>query len=172
MRDIIRNTVHYSAGLPIFSFFIKVIIWIVERCFWFWGHVRLGALVIQRGKGCVCHWSAQLKAPENLVLADYVVIGTNVVLGAAGGISLGNHVRISHDAILETAGLDFSTGNPPYSHTLRPIVVEDGVWIGTRAIILGGVTIGKNAIIAAGAIVSKDVPAGGVVAGVPAKLIR
>ena len=172
MRNTIRDILHYSTGLMFVRLLVKAFIWIVGRCLWLWGHIRLGALVRKRGKGCVCHWSAQLKVPDNLVLADRVVIGTNVVLGAAGGISLGNHVRISHDAILETAGLDFSTASPPYEHVVRPIIIEDGVWIGARAIVLGGVRIGKNAVVAAGAIVSKDVPAGVVVGGVPAKRIR
>lgn len=39
-----------------------------------------------------------------------------------------------------------------------PIIVEDDVWIGARAIILKGVTIGRGSIIAAGAVVTKDVP--------------
>jgi len=52
-----------------------------------------------------------------------------------------------------------------------PIVIGDRVWVGTRAVILKGVTIGDGAVIAAGAIVNKDVPAGAIVAGVPAKVV-
>ena len=52
-----------------------------------------------------------------------------------------------------------------------PVVIGDRVWVGTRAVILKGVTIGDGAVVAAGAVVNKDVPAGAVVAGVPAKVV-
>lgn len=52
-----------------------------------------------------------------------------------------------------------------------PVVIGDRVWVGTRAVILKGVTIGDGAVVAAGAVVTKDVPAGAVVAGVPAKVV-
>lgn len=60
--------------------------------------------------------------------------------------------------------------NEPCSEaeTKGDIVIEDDVWIGTRAIILSGVHIGKGAVVAAGAIVTKDVPAFAVVGGSPA----
>lgn len=54
----------------------------------------------------------------------------------------------------------------------RPVVIEDDVWIGRRALILPGVRIGQGAIVAAGAIVTKDVPPYAVVAGNPARIIK
>jgi maltose O-acetyltransferase len=142
-----------------------------RRTLWLWGHWRRAALFPHQGAGCVCHWNSEIKYPERIVLGDGVIIGVNVVLGGAGGITLGNHVRISRDVILETAGLDFAGREPPYKHVSAPIVIEDGVWIGARAMILGNVTVGRGAVIAAGSIVTKDVPPGAVVAGVPAKPI-
>ena len=53
-----------------------------------------------------------------------------------------------------------------------PIHIGNKVWVGSHATILPGVTVGDNAIIAAGAVVNKDVPAGVVVGGVPAKVIK
>lgn len=53
-----------------------------------------------------------------------------------------------------------------------PVVIGNQVWIGARAIILKGVTIGDGAVIAAGAVVSRDVPAGALVGGVPARVLR
>ncbi|UAY90765.1 transferase [Pectobacterium polaris] len=56
--------------------------------------------------------------------------------------------------------------------TAASITVEEGCWIGARAVILGGVTIGKGAIVAAGSVVTDDVPPNSLVAGVPAKVKR
>tara|TARA_A100001391_G_C5079914_1_gene279860 strand:- start:4151 stop:4474 length:324 start_codon:yes stop_codon:yes gene_type:complete len=52
------------------------------------------------------------------------------------------------------------------------VVIEDDVWVGTRAVILHGVTVGRGSIVAAGAIVTKDVPRYSIVAGVPAQVIK
>lgn len=51
------------------------------------------------------------------------------------------------------------------------IEIGDDVWIGYGAIILSGVTVGQGAVIAAGAVVTKDIPAYGIVGGVPARII-
>jgi acetyltransferase-like isoleucine patch superfamily enzyme len=54
----------------------------------------------------------------------------------------------------------------------QPVIIEDDVWIGTRAVILPGVRIGYGSVIGAGSIVTEDVPPLTVVAGAPAKLIK
>jgi acetyltransferase-like isoleucine patch superfamily enzyme len=56
--------------------------------------------------------------------------------------------------------------------TAGPIVIGDHVWLGSRVTVLKGVTIGDGAIIAAGSVVTKDVPAGELWGGVPARAIR
>ncbi|MEI7369839.1 DapH/DapD/GlmU-related protein [Pectobacterium sp. 1950-15] len=56
--------------------------------------------------------------------------------------------------------------------TAVSITVEEGCWVGARAMILGGVTIGKGAIVAAGSVVIDNVPPNSLVAGVPAKVKR
>lgn len=53
-----------------------------------------------------------------------------------------------------------------------PTTIGEHVWIGAGAKILKGVTVGDGAIIAAGAIVTRDVPAGTLVAGNPARVVR
>jgi acetyltransferase-like isoleucine patch superfamily enzyme len=53
-----------------------------------------------------------------------------------------------------------------------PITIGNRVWVGMRAMILKGVTIGDGAVVAAGSVVTKDVPAGTLVGGVPARVIR
>jgi len=129
-------------------------------------------MVQNKGNGCVCHWNAELKYPENLVMENDVIIGANVTLGAHSKIFLGNNVRLSKDVLVETAGLTWRSHKPPYLHESQEIRIRDGVWIGARAIVLGGVTIGENTIIAAGSVVSKSIPGNVVAAGVPAKIIE
>lgn len=58
------------------------------------------------------------------------------------------------------------------SFSKGPIIVEDDVWIGTRAIILDNTLIGKGSIIGAGCIVSKDVPPYSIVVGNPQRIIK
>jgi acetyltransferase-like isoleucine patch superfamily enzyme len=50
-------------------------------------------------------------------------------------------------------------------------VIEDDVWIGAHVTVLKGVRVGSGAVLGAGAVVTRDVPAGAIVAGVPAKVI-
>jgi maltose O-acetyltransferase len=53
-----------------------------------------------------------------------------------------------------------------------PIVLEENVWLGVRAIVLRGVTVGAGSVVAAGSVVSRDVPPRVLVGGVPARVIR
>lgn len=143
-----------------------------RRMLWAWGRVKFGTKVRTKGIGCVCHWNADLKYPENIHLGDHVVIGVNVTLGAHATITLESRVRISKDAILETAGLEFNANEPPYPHISKPIHIEEGVWIGARSIVLGGVRIGKNSVVAAGSVVTRSFPPDSLLGGTPAKLIK
>jgi acetyltransferase-like isoleucine patch superfamily enzyme len=144
---------------------------LIRRLLWLWGRMRFGAMIAHRGKGCVCHWNADLKYPQNITLGDGVVIGTNVSIGAHSPVHIGHRVRISRDVVIESATLDFDDARPPYRHISKPITIEDGVWIGTRAVILGGTTIGEHSVIAAGTVVTKPVAPYSIVGGVPAKVI-
>ena len=54
----------------------------------------------------------------------------------------------------------------------RDIVIEDGVMIGSNAIVLGRIRIGQNAVVATGSLVNRDVDSDTLVAGNPAKFIR
>jgi maltose O-acetyltransferase len=54
----------------------------------------------------------------------------------------------------------------------EPIAVADNVWLGAGAIVCPGVTIGQDTVVGAGAVVTKELPAGVVAAGVPARVLR
>lgn len=103
------------------------------------------------------YWNVRVKYPEQIKFGKDLRVGPSAVLGAHSSITIGDFVRISEGAVIETGNLNLKA-YPPGPHTSKPIVIGDRVWIGTRAIVLGGVTIGDDAIIGAGSIVTKDVP--------------
>ena len=161
-------------GVLRFSLFRWLIVGVdrlARRLLWLWGRMRFGALVSNRGAGCVCHWNVDLKYPQNISLGEGVVIGVNVSIGAHSKVEIGDRVRISRDVVIETAGLDFSALTPPYTHKSSPIMIGHGVWIGARAMVLAGVTIGEYCVVAAGAVVTKSMPPYSLVGGVPARVI-
>ena len=53
----------------------------------------------------------------------------------------------------------------------KDVIIGADVWLGTNTVVLAGVTIGDGVVVAAGAVVTRDVPAGAIVGGVPAKVI-
>jgi acetyltransferase-like isoleucine patch superfamily enzyme len=92
-----------------------------------------------------------------------------------GDVRLGDGVRIgAHTSIL---GFNHTMSDPDVEVfrqplTSRGIRIGDDVWIGSHVVILDGVTVGDKSVLAAGAVVTKDVAAGAIVGGNPAKLIR
>ena len=113
-------------------------------------------------------WNCRVKYPERVVLGRSVRIGPNCVLGGMAGITMGDHVRLSEGACVETGGLDIG-GPLPYSHVAKPIVLGNGVWLGYRSTVLAGVTVGDGSVVGAGAVVTKDVPPNSIAVGCPAK---
>jgi acetyltransferase-like isoleucine patch superfamily enzyme len=92
-----------------------------------------------------------------------------------GRIELGDAVRIgAHTSLL---GFNHSFDDPELEIHRQPltskgIVVGNDVWIGSHVVILDGVRVGDRAVVAAGAVVTKDVPAGAVVGGNPARVLK
>ena len=88
-----------------------------------------------------------------------------------GGITIGDNVFIAPKVNLVT--LNHSLDPALRSATVaKPIVIEDGVWVGIGATVLQGVTIGKNSVVGANSVVTRDVPPNTVVAGNPAKIVK
>ena len=88
-------------------------------------------------------------------------------------VTLGARVRVGPEVMFCTSTHEL--GGPEQraaERTDKPVVVGDGCWIGTRAVLLPGVTVGDGCVIAAGAVVTSDCEPHGVYAGVPAKRVR
>jgi acetyltransferase-like isoleucine patch superfamily enzyme len=84
-------------------------------------------------------------------------------------VSIGRNCAISWDVVILDTDQHEREGLGP---STAPVVIEDDVWIGCRTIVLKGVTIGRGAVVGAGSIVTRDVPAGTLVVGQPARVVR
>lgn len=98
------------------------------------------------------------------------VIKRGCLLYTTGGLVIGENVSISAGVWLITGTHDMD--DPHFAADYRPIVIDDYVWIGSRAMIMPGVTVGRGAVVMAGAVVTRDVEPFAVVGGVPARQVR
>ena len=115
--------------------------------------------------------------PE-IVIGDGCSIGDGAHITAVNRIELGRNVLTGKYVLItdnshgeaDASMLETAPNQRPLV-SKGPVIIEDNVWIGEKASILPGVRIGRGAIIGAGAVVTKDVPAGHMAIGVPARIV-
>ena len=104
-----------------------------------------------------------------ITIGDGTYLNRNTEIVAAAAVTIGRDCKVGRDVLI----MDTDQHAFPNSELeVRPVVVEDRVWIGARAIILKGVRIGHDSVIGAGAIVTRDVPPLSVAVGQPARVSR
>lgn len=115
-----------------------------------------------------------------------VGIANTLINVASGNVEIGDYTIFGHNVMLLTGRHEFKGGrrasltNPGSSGwgggpeevpgTGFDIRIGSGCWIASGAIVIGPVTIGDDSIVMGGAVVTKDVPAGAIVSGIPAKV--
>jgi maltose O-acetyltransferase len=113
-----------------------------------------------------------IAAPERLHIGDNVGIGQNCHINAVGGCYIGNGCQVAAETLILTTEHGYSgVDTLPFGmvRLIKPVYIEDYVWIGSRASIVPGVRIGEGAIVAMGSVVMQDVPPLAIVMGNPAK---
>jgi maltose O-acetyltransferase len=131
---------------------------------------------VQQGTGVFGY--VDLVGPSGCAARLSIGSGSIIAPGATfcldAPITIGKNVSIGPRVMLYTATHPLG-GADRRMHLYiapRPIVIEDGVWVGLAAMILAGVRLGHGCVVAAGAVVTSDVPPNALVAGNPATIIE
>lgn len=121
-------------------------------------------------KDGVIYSGCRFYEPGKLTMGHRSIVGYNAFLDARRTITIGENVNIGGDVAIFSCEHDINS--PSFGGKGGPVVINDWVYIGTRAMILPGVTVGEGAVVASGAVVTKDVKPWTVVGGVPARYIK
>jgi acetyltransferase-like isoleucine patch superfamily enzyme len=140
------------------------------------GDIILGDDVLVDGK-CTFSFAARFSPRPTLLVGDHSGIGHNCRFSVGKQITIGRDCRIASDVwMFDSPGHPADpearlAGLPPAADEVRPIVIGDNVWIGSRSVVFPGVTIGEGSIVAAASVVMGDVPPFTLVAGNPARKV-
>lgn len=129
-------------------------------------YINKSGAKINVGRKCSIHKNTKIGENSGVgyacVINNGVTIGKNVMMGPEVLIYTQNHNTGAVDVPMCKQGM----------REMRPVIIEDDVWIGARAVILPGVTIGHGSVIGACAVVTKDVPPYSVYVGNPGRVVK
>jgi len=140
-----------------------------------YSHVRpRGEMTI--GEGSAMAPNVSLRNGLRIEVGRDCHIGENCYLWAGdstGRIAIGDHVSLAPGVFITASDYRFRAEIPfqKQPRRERDIRIGNDVWLGTGVVVTAGVTIGNGCIVGAGAVVTRDLPAGCIAAGVPAKVI-
>lgn len=139
------------------------------RPMWGWRRLLLRLFGARIGRDVRINPSARVTIPWNLTIGDEVGVGDRVILYALGPVNIGARATVSQGAHLCAGSHDFR--DPAMGLTKLPISIGEETWICADAFVGPGVIVGPRAVVGARAVAMKDVAAGAVVAGNPAREI-
>lgn len=125
-----------------------------------------------------CGKNVSVRQPACFEGIEYIEVGENVSIAAFvhiwgfGGVKIGNGVMIASHCAISTITHDHTKREMIKTVVSKPVIIEDGVWIGAHAVIMPGVTIKKGAVVGAGSVVVNDVEENQIVVGVPARFVK
>ena len=111
---------------------------------------------------------------KRIVIGDNNYFNRNVMIDACNRIEIGSHNMFGPDIYVTDSNHTFGIGLNPHQQPMQKgtVKIGDYCWIGAKAVILKDVELGDYCVVAAGAVVTKSFPAGSVIGGIPAKLIK
>ena len=114
----------------------------------------LKAFGARLGKGVVVKPSVNIKFPWKLTVGEHTWIGENVWIDNLSEVTIGSHVTLSQGCLLLTGSHDAS--RETFDFLSQPIVLEDGVWIGAKAVVGGGSRCGTHSILGINSVAEGD----------------
>ncbi len=106
------------------------------------------------GAGVLIKPGVNIKYPWKLIIGDHAWIGESVWIDNLSDVTIGSNVTISQGALLLTGSHDHT--KEKFDFISNPIILEEGVWIGAKAIVFGGVTVGSHSILGMNSVAEKD----------------
>ena len=119
------------------------------------------------GRGVVIKPSINIKYPWNLEVGNHTWLGEHGWFDSLTSIKIGNNVCISQGAYLCTGNHNYKKES--FDLIVKPIIIEDGAWLGAKSIVCPGVVIRTHAVLEAGSVATHDLEPYMVYAGNPAK---
>jgi acetyltransferase-like isoleucine patch superfamily enzyme len=112
----------------------------------------------------------------HLKIDEGVALNVGVFISVFKSVEIGAHTGVGSGSFISDGMRNFDGPPKPFMRqglwSKGPTIIGSNVWVGVNCVITSGVTIGDWAIIGANSVVTKDVPAGTVAAGTPARVIR
>lgn len=152
---------HYINLIFLQSYWMPVSAFKVMLLRWF------GARV---GRGVNIKPGVNIKYPWLLYIGNHVWIGEGVWIDNLARVDILDHVCLSQGAMLLTGNHNYKKSS--FDLMVREIVLEEGVWIGARAIVCPGVRCENHSILSVGAVASCDLEPYGIYNGNPAKKVK
>jgi acetyltransferase-like isoleucine patch superfamily enzyme len=115
---------------------------------------------------------------ERVIVDPSASLANALLNTVSGSIKVGRNTFAGHNVSLITGTHRIDQLNEDrknsFPHSEHDIIIGDGVWLGSNAVVLGPCTIHDHAVIAAGAVVlpGTEIPVGAVVGGVPARILK
>lgn len=122
------------------------------------------------GKNITIKPKVNIKYPWNLTIGNYVWIGEEVWIDNLGKVVIGDNVCISQGALLLSGNHDYSKSN--FDLIVKDITLEEGVWIGAKAVVCGGLTCHSHAVLSVNSVANKSLESYTIYQGNPAQKVR
>jgi putative colanic acid biosynthesis acetyltransferase WcaF len=159
---------------------------IIKRALWYWcnavffkrnwnpgtRHKRaiLRLFGAKIGKGVVIKPCVNIKYPWLLAIGNYVWIGEKVWIDNLGKVTIGNNCCLSQEAFLLCGNHDFTKTS--FDLIIKEIILEDGVWIGAKAVVCPGVIARSHSVLSVGSVATGELESYSIYSGNPAQKIK